>query len=52
METRFVHQPQSVMQYRPLELEATLYDGGAVPCVAFCSPQERLIQDGLPPPDR
>ena len=37
---------------RPLELEATLYEEGTVPCVAFVSPDSRLIQDGLPPSDR
>lgn len=42
-------------EYWPMQLEADVYDrhgGGKIPCVAFCSPPERTIADGLPPTDR
>ncbi len=32
-------QTQLRLAHRPLELEATLYNGGKVPCVAFVSPK-------------
>jgi hypothetical protein len=31
---------------------ANLYTGGTVPCIAFVSPDHRLIEDGLPPSER
>lgn len=37
---------------RPVELTASLYKGGTVPCIAFVSPDHRLIEDGLPPSER
>ncbi|PRW59353.1 2 -5 RNA ligase [Chlorella sorokiniana] len=40
-------------EYRPVEVAVQPYGSDApVPAVAFVSPQERLIADGLPPPQR
>lgn len=41
-----------LLHCRPVEFMASLYTGGTVPCIAFVSPDHRLIEDGLPPSER
>ena len=43
---------QSLLSHRPEEVEVVRYDGRTQRAVAFVTPEDRLIREGLPPPGR